>query len=67
MKFALTKDQSTAARKWIVKREKVSPSFKTATGGRFTYEFTPTSVGTVVVIRDAHNRAKINLSDYKNW
>lgn len=38
-----------------------------AIGGRYTYSFTPTSLGTVVKVYDAITKETIDLSDYDTW
>lgn len=35
-----------------------------AIGGQFTYEFTPTSIGVIIVVKDAITDEKIDLTDY---
>ena len=42
------------------------PEPPTAIGGGMTYSFTPTSVGTVVVI-ESWDGQKINVTDFDNW
>lgn len=37
-----------------------------AIGGKYTYEFTPTTVATAAVLKCGCG-AKIDLSDYENW
>jgi hypothetical protein len=36
-------------------------------GGAYTYEFTPTSIGIVVVIRNCITNDSLDLTDYDNW
>lgn len=36
-------------------------------GGAYTYEFTPTSLGLVVVVRNGMTEEEIDLSDYDSW
>lgn len=38
-----------------------------ASGGHFTYSFTPTSLGTVVVITENTTKKSINITDYGSW
>lgn len=39
-----------------------------ASGGRFTYSFTPTSLGVVVKVHDAmEQQDTIDLTDYDSW
>lgn len=63
-KFELTEDQIKKFEKWQEKRK----SMYTGTiGGRYTFEFTPTSIGIAVVAVDNLTRTKLNLTDYENW
>ena len=38
-----------------------------ATGGSLTYEFTPNSIGMVIVVKHGYTKAELDLSDYDNW
>jgi hypothetical protein len=38
-----------------------------AIGGRFTYSFTPTSLGVVVKVRDAITGLEEDLTNYDHW
>lgn len=38
-----------------------------AIGGQFTFSFTPTSIGVIVVVKDALTGEKIDLTDYSEW
>lgn len=38
-----------------------------ASGGRFTYSFTPTTLGTVAKITDAITGETIDVTDYDLW
>lgn len=38
-----------------------------AIGGRWTYSFTPTSIGCVVKIKDGISGQELDLSDYNHW
>lgn len=38
-----------------------------AIGGRFTYCFTPTSLGTVIKVKDYISKKEIDVSDYDSW
>ena len=38
-----------------------------AIGGRFTYEFTPTGIGTAIRVRCACDDWEIDLTDYDMW
>lgn len=36
-------------------------------GGRYTYCITQTSIGVVVVVKDALTKTEFDLTDYNNW
>lgn len=38
-----------------------------ASGGSLTYEFTPTSLGTITRVRHNGTREVLDLTDYDNW
>jgi hypothetical protein len=38
-----------------------------ASGGRFTYSFTPTSLGVVVTVEDHLTNNKVDVTDYESW
>ncbi len=38
-----------------------------AAGGVFTYEFTPTNLGTVIVIKDGLSGEFLDITDYDMW
>ena len=38
-----------------------------AIGGRITYSFTPTSIGTIVKIKDSVTGKELDLTDYYTW
>lgn len=38
-----------------------------AIGGSLTFSFTPTGLGVVVKVTDAHTSETIDLSDYEDW
>ena len=62
--FYLTEKQQQKLNDWILHHEDV---YTGAIGGRYTYEFTPTSIGIAVWVRDAITKEKIDLSDYEDW
>ena len=63
-KFELTEDQIKKFEKWQKKHE---PMYTGAIGGRYTFEFTPTSIGIAVVAVDNLTHTELNLTDYENW
>ena len=38
-----------------------------AIGGGVTYSFTPTSLGVVVKVKEAHTGKELDLTDYDSW
>lgn len=66
MKFTLNKQQLDKLRKW--KSTKNLNLYGGAIAGRFTYCFTPTSMGIVVEVQDSmEKKDKIDLTDYESW
>ena len=64
--FTLTDEQEEKLADWI-KDLKDLGSFQGAIGGRLTYEFTPTSLGMIVKVKDSMYHNEIDLSDYQDW
>lgn len=62
--FELDKDQSKKISKWIKHFDKV---YEGAIGGRFTYMFTPTSLGIVIKVQDGVTRDILDVTDYDTW
>lgn len=62
MKFELSKEQTSKFQSWMVgqisKRRGVD-----ATGFRFTFSFTPTSIGILIKVKDILTDEEIDLSD----
>lgn len=51
---------------WLAKKD--LSKYGGAIGGRFTYCFTPTSLGMVVKVRDSmESKDTIDLTDYSSW
>lgn len=59
--FSITADQFLKIHSW----SKLLPEAEG--GGRFTYMFTPTSLGVVITVRDNITGAEINVTDYESW
>ncbi len=38
-----------------------------AIGGRYTYTFTPTSLGIIIKVKDAITKTELDLSEYEHW
>lgn len=62
--FTLDKEQLTKLNKWLKDRP---PKYEGCSGGRYIYTFCPTSLGTVVKVKDSITGDEIDLSDYENW
>lgn len=62
--FTLTKEQ---AYKVLVWAETLPTADTGAAGGRFTYSFTPTRLGTIIVVEDVITKNKIDVTDYDEW
>lgn len=60
--FALNAEQVAKANAWITEKLK-DKAYTGAAGGRFTYEFTPTGIGTFITLRDFITKDNIDLSD----
>lgn len=64
--FTLNEEQEKKLSEWLKTRE--LGKYAGAIGGRFTYSFTPTSIGLIVEVADGMgDKAKIDLSDYDSW
>ena len=65
--FSLTELQLKELYKWIADREQESSEIFGAIGGRYTYSFTSTSLGIIIVVKDNLTQKEINLTDYDSW
>lgn len=45
----------------------LSNTYSGAIGGRYTFSFTPTSLGLITKVRDNISEQEIDLTDYENW
>lgn len=61
--FTLTPEQVTKLDDWI----KTKPISKAAMGEQFTYCFTPTSLGVIVVVKCGITKTEIDLTNYEEW
>lgn len=64
--FSLTQEDLEKANEFIQK-QRLDKRSEGAIGGRFTYEFTPTSLGLVTSVRDNITRNSLDLTDYSLW
>lgn len=63
--FNLSKDEYRKLNEWM--KTKDMSKYTGAIGGRFTYQFTPTTLGTVVKVIDNLENDEIDLTDYNSW
>lgn len=70
--FTLTDADFARISEW--KAEQPKPSLKEiglsmtgAIGGRWTYSFTPTSLGLIVKVKDGMYGGELDLSNYEDW
>lgn len=64
--YNITEKQQLTIKKWIDDLT-VDSVFTGAIGGRFTYLFTPTSFGTILVVRDSVTKKELDVTDYGSW
>lgn len=62
--FTLNKEQSAKLNAWCEKHKDLPSG---AIGGRYTFHFTNTSIGTVIKVTDNCTKEEIDLSDYESW
>jgi hypothetical protein len=70
MDFSLTEKQIKQANKFIKAQNKkmpLDPHGFGRIGGAYTYHFTPTSIGTVVIIENTATKDILNITDYDSW
>jgi hypothetical protein len=58
--------ETARARVWIAEQRK-KDNTQTTAGGRFTYAFTPTGVGTVIEVCDNLLSEKQDVTNYDTW
>ena len=62
--FPITEKENKKIAEWMDKITEGEPEMKiTAIGGRFTYVFTPTSIGTIGVIKDSVTRKELQFRE----
>ncbi len=63
MQFKIPDAKIEVIAEWCESRQK----YAGASGGQFTYLFTPTSIGLVVEVRDNIGGEVLNVTDYDQW
>lgn len=66
MKFELDEDQTKQVNKWMTELFK-DRAYIGAIGGRFTFSFTGTGLGNIIVVTDNVTGKKLDLTDYDSW
>lgn len=67
MEFCLTEEDKKKYNTWLKEHNKTCPiAYEGAIGGKITFQFTPTSLGTVTVVICGCGK-KLNLTDYEGW
>ncbi len=65
--FTIDESEENALDKWVKMHDLLcTGKNKTAIGGRYTYSFTPTSIGTVSTVKCVCGKSK-DFTDYKSW
>lgn len=65
MKFNLDNNELLLYNNWLKTKDLNLPCG--AIGGRFTFSFTPTSMGTIIKIVDNIDKSEIDITDYESW
>ena len=65
LNFHVTKEQYKKFMDW--KKSLPEPKTKTAMGGRFSFTFTPTSIGTYSTVKDDETGEELTLDDGSNF
>ncbi len=63
--FSLTDEDCNKIEQWQI--DNGPDSYAGCSGGRYTYMFTPTSLGMVVKVKDNLKGIELDLTDYKSW
>jgi hypothetical protein len=65
--FCLNEQQAQQFEAWWQAQRQKTDAYTGAIGGRWTFAFTPTSLGIAVTVRDALTNEEIDLTDYGEW
>lgn len=65
--FEFDADQRKRIDAFIAEHEAIHGRGSAAIGGRYTYSFTPTSLGMVQRVRCASCNKDLDVSDYESW
>ena len=64
MKFELTDEQVEKFNEWKATHKKV---YGGAIGGRYSFEFAPSSIGVFIFVEDAVTKERLDLNDYNSF
>ena len=65
-KFELDETETQRFEDWKKKQKATDPQIATL-GERWTFMFTPTGLGTIVVVKDNLLKEELDLTDWENW
>ena len=63
--FTISPEEWKKFDEWV--KTKDLKSYTGAIGGRWTYSFTPTNLGTIVKVKDQLLGDEIDITDYSDW
>ncbi len=66
MKFIIEGEEKEAL-KLFHKNHSCTPMDAGAIGGHVTYSFTPTSIGTAIIVQCGVCKKVMNITDYESW
>jgi hypothetical protein len=66
MDFTLTNKQKEKIKAWMDSIPNPD-EYTGAIGGRFSFIFIPTSIGTVVIVTDSISKTELDATDYESW
>lgn len=66
LRFGLDTKQSSKVLEFM-SLQSGDKAYEGSIGGRFTYSFTPTSLGTVTKVRDNISGEELDVTDYGAW
>lgn len=65
LRFELDASDLKRLEAWMKKKD--TSTYFGANGGRFSYHFTPTTLGLVLRVTDNLDGSEIDLTDYESW
>lgn len=65
--FILENEELERANKWIEKQKKEQGRKVGSMGDRFSYIFSPTGLGTIIIVKDHLTGEEEDVTDYDSW